>query len=261
MSAKGARRLPREEARERRLLRACGRGDRRAQAGLVEAYLPVVRTIAAGYTGNGLAFDDLCQEGAIGLLDAMAHYDPSRDRSFEPYARFRIRRAIKSGLTDQARLIRLPKHVVEHRRTISRAEVRLLAKGDVTTPETVAGETGLPVASVRAARAAPLTLLSLDASGTVEGPSVASTLADPNAGDPADEVVLGERVDLLERTIARLPNQQRQVVARRFGLGAQPPVSARALAADLKLSPRRTQAIARDALDTLRRELEPTATG
>lgn len=250
--------MPAEEARERRLLRACGRGDRRAEAGLVEAYLPLVRTIAAGYVGNGLAFDDLCQEGAIGLLDAIAHYDPRRDRPFAPYARFCIRRAIKSGLTENSRLIRLPKHVVERRRTISLAETRLLAKGDAATPEAVAEETGLSVAAVLSARAAPLSLLSLDASSVADGPRAATILADPAASNPAEDALVDERVDLLEQTVARLPHRQRQVVARRFGLDARPPVSGRALASDLDLSPRRTQAIARDALDALRRELEPS---
>jgi RNA polymerase sigma factor (sigma-70 family) len=256
-SVREARHETASDVLERRLVRECRRGDRAAQACLAEAYLPIVRRIARQYRGCGVAHEDLVQEGAIGLLDAVARFDPGRDRSFDRYARFRIRRAIKGALTEQARLIRLPKHIVERRRTIARAETRLLARGATPTAETVAGETGLSVPAVVAARAAPLAVLALEGSGGVDGTPIARTLADPDAGDPADEVLSDEGLALLEQTLARLPQRQRQVVARRFGLDTRPPVSARALAADLHLSPRRTQALAREALMSLRRELEP----
>jgi RNA polymerase primary sigma factor len=252
---RSARRETANDARERRLVLYCRCGDRDAQARLVDAYLPAVRQIAAQYRGLGLAHDDLVQEGALGLLDAVGRYDPGRGRPFEPYARFRIRRAIKRALTEQSRLIRLPKHILERRRTIARAEARLLAKGTAATPETVAGETGLSVSAVLAARGAPRSALSLD-EHLDDGTPLAHLVADPAAGDPADAVLTGERVAQLERSVALLPRQQRHVVARRFGLDSRPPVSARALAADLDLSPRRTQAIAHEALTALRRGLD-----
>ena len=98
-----------DAVRQRKLLRAARRGDRGARARVVDCHLPLVRALAARYRDFGLPLDDLVQEGVIGLLDAIDHYDPSRGPAFEPYARFRVRRAIRNALTEQARLFRLPK--------------------------------------------------------------------------------------------------------------------------------------------------------
>ena len=113
---------------------AAQRGDRAARDQLVTSNLGLVRSVAARYRDLGLPFDDLVQEGAIGLLDAIDHYDPGRGASFESYCRFRIRRAIKNALTDKARVIRLPKQLVERRRAIERAEAQLAAAAAGRTP-------------------------------------------------------------------------------------------------------------------------------
>ena len=107
-----------------------------AREQLVASNLDLVRSIAAHYRDLGLPLEDLVQEGAIGLLDAIDHYDPDRGASFETYASFRIRRAVRNALTDKARLIRLPKQVVERRRAIERAEARLTAASGGRTPAT-----------------------------------------------------------------------------------------------------------------------------
>jgi RNA polymerase primary sigma factor len=69
-----------------------------------------VRSLAARYRDIGLPFDDLVQEGSLGLLEAIDGYDAGRGTDFETYARFRVRRAIRNALTEKSRLIRLPKH-------------------------------------------------------------------------------------------------------------------------------------------------------
>ena len=147
----------RDAARRSSLLRAAQRGDRTARDELVTSNLGLVRSVAARYRDLGLPFDDLVQEGAIGLLDAIDHYDPGRGASFESYSRFRIRRAIRNALTDKARLIRLPKQVVERRRAIERAEARLTAAaaGRTPSPAEIASVTGLSVAAVRRRAARP----------------------------------------------------------------------------------------------------------
>ena len=118
---------PGEDERRRKLLRGARRGDRGARERLVISHLGLVRSVASRYRDLGLPFDDLVQEGSLGLLDAIDHYDPCRGPEFDSYARFRVRRAIRNALTDQARLIRLPKQVVERRRAIDRAEAKLTA--------------------------------------------------------------------------------------------------------------------------------------
>ena len=162
------------------------RGDRRSREQLVTSHLGLVRSVASRYRDLGLPFDDLVQEGSLGLLEAIDRHDPSRGMPFDGYARFRIRRAIRNALTDQARLIRLPKQIVQRRRAIDDAEARLAAEaaGRPPTPLELAAATGLSVGAVLNARSAGLAPVSLDAPVLPDGSSLATVVADPAAADP-----------------------------------------------------------------------------
>jgi RNA polymerase primary sigma factor len=246
----------REAGRARRLLRAARRGDRGARERLVFANLGLVRAVASRYRGLGLPFDDLVQEGSLGLLEAIDHYDLTRSADFERYARFRVRRAIRNALTEQTRLIRLPKHVVERRRTIERTEAQLTAaaNGRRPTPSQLAAVTGLPVAAVLETRALGLAPISLDAAVLPDGTPLEGVVVDPAACDPELEALAHERTARLHHALGRLPERQRRIVNRHWGLDGAPQTTAE-LSAELELSPRRTQTIERDALYELRAAL------
>lgn len=244
---------------ERKLFRAARRGDVGARARLTAANLDLVRSIASRYRGYGLPLDDLVQEGSIGLLDAIDHFDPSRGAPFEAYARFRVRRAIRNALTDQSRLIRLPKQIVERRRAIDRAESRLLARGDRPTPADLAAATGLSVRAVVEAREATAAPISLDEPVLPDGSPLERVVTDPAASDPECETLASERRVLLREALARLPERKRHVVAAQWGLGGTRPSRGVDLAAELELSPRRAQTIGRDALRDLRDLLDDAA--
>ena len=233
------------------------RGDRGARDRVVLSNLALVRPVASRYRDLGLPLDDLVQEGSLGLIDAIDHYDPHRSADFESYARFRIRRAIRNALTEQARLIRLPKHVVERRRMIEQAEARLTAaaNGRAPTPSQLAAVTGLSLAAVLEARAAGPAPTSLDAPVSPDGTPLESAVVDPAARDPELEALEHERTDLLRTALDRLPERQRRIVSRHWGLDDAPQTTVE-LAAELGLSPRRTQAIERDALYELRAALK-----
>jgi RNA polymerase sigma factor (sigma-70 family) len=250
--------MARDVVRCRRLLRAAGRGDRGAREQLATAQLGLVRSIAFHYRDLGLPFDDLVQEGALGLLDAIDHYDPGRGSSFETYARFRIRRAIRNALTEKARLIRLPKQVVERRRAIEHAEARLAAAagGRTPSPGEIAAATGLSVGSVEDARSASVATVSLDEPVLPDGSPLEGLVADPRAADPELKLLEHEQTELLADALADLPERQRRIVSSRWGIG-EAPVPNRVLATKLALSPRRTQTICRDALYELRNALAP----
>ncbi len=240
------------------MLRAAQRGDRVAREQLVASNLDRVRSIAAHYRDLGLPLEDLVQEGAIGLLDAIDHYDPDRGASFETYTSFRIRRAVRNALTDKARLIRLPKQVVERRRAIERAEARLTAASGGRTPATaeIAAATGLPAGTIQAARSAGLAPVSLDQPALPDGSPLEGLVADPRAADPELKLLEHEQTKLLAAALADLPERQRRIVSCKWGIGeAQMPN--RVLASKLALSPRRTQTIGRDALYELRKALDP----
>lgn len=218
--------------------------------------LTLVRSVASRYRDLGLPFDDLVQEGSLGLLEAIDRYDAVRSADFESYARFRIRRAIRNALTEQARLVRLPKHIVERRRTIERAEARLAvaANGRPSTPPQLAAATGLSVAEVLEMRAVGLIPISLDASVLPDGTPLEVGIVDPTARDPELEAIEHERLARLHQALDRLPERQRWIVSRHWGIDGTRHTTAE-LSAELELSPRRTQSIERDALYQLRAAL------
>jgi RNA polymerase primary sigma factor len=245
-----------DAVRERRLLRAARSGDGRARARLVDRHLELVRAIARRYRGYGVSIDDLVQEGAIGLLEAIDGYDVDRSPAFEPYARFRVRRAIRNALTSQARLIRLPKHVVERRRALDRAEASLCAAGKRPTPQDLAAATGLPVSAVLEARSVTQPPVSLDEPLAADGSALVSVVHDRTTSNPFVETVEQDERARLRCALARLPERQRAIVAAQWGLDGAEIANATTIARRLKLSPRRTQTIGHDALRSLRRELE-----
>jgi RNA polymerase sigma factor (sigma-70 family) len=248
------------QAEDARLLRAARRGDRGARARIVAAHLDVLRALASRYRDLGLPVDDLVQEGSIGLLDAIDHYDPRRAPDFETYARFRIRRAIRNALTEQSRIIRLPKQVVERRRAIDRAEADLTgAKGHLPTPAELAAATGLSPSAVIATRNLPSNLLSLDQPLLADGSTLESVVADAAARDPELEAVDREEADLVDDAVIHLPDRQREIVTRHFGLGRDAEQIAE-VAATLHVSQQRARAIERDALYSLRERLDPLVT-
>jgi RNA polymerase primary sigma factor len=248
----------RDAVRQRKVLRAARRGDRGACERLISGHLGLVRAIAWRYRGLGVPFEDLVQEGSLGLLEAIERYDPSRQADFETFARFRVRRAIRNALTDQARLVRLPKQIVERRRVLDRVEARLVgANGRAPTPVELAEATALSLDAVLEARSAMITPISLDESVTPDGAPLENLVADPVASDPEAEAIAADDAERVRTAIDRLAPRQRQIVSRHFGLdGSEEDVAT--LAADLHLSERRTRTIEHDALHRLAAELGPT---
>jgi RNA polymerase primary sigma factor len=222
----------------------------------IEKYLPLVRAIAARYRGAGLPYDDLVQEGSIGLLEAIDRYDPRYDVPFESYARFRIHRAIRNALTERARLVRLPKHVVERRRVIERESARLFAStGHTPTAAELAEQTGLPTDCIRAAVDAAIDAVSLDEPVTPNGSPLEELVADPSASDPEAALVERDERERVDAAVEQLPPRQRHIVEEAFGFG-RPPESIADIADEHHLSAQRTRAIMLDALYKLRLELE-----
>jgi RNA polymerase sigma factor (sigma-70 family) len=263
-SAVEARRRPvllhawnRPDMQQRELLEAARRGDGGARERLVRSCLPLVRAVARRYRDFGLPLDDLVQKGTIGLLEAIDRFDPERGIAFETYVRFRVRRAVTAALTDQARLIRLPKHVVERRRALDRAANRLVAAGRLATPAELATITGLPLRAVLEAQTVTEPPVSLDARWLPDGSSLEGELADPSASDPAAATIERERHTLLALALKHLSERQRHILATQWNLHDEAERSVAELARELHLSPRRTQTIGREALESLRRELDP----
>lgn len=241
---------------DRSLLQRAQHGDRRARERLVVRHLDDVRSIARRYRNLGLSIDDLEQEGAIGLLDSIDQYDASRGPEFDAYARFRVRRAIRNALTDKSRLIRLPKQIVERRRALDRADAGLT---DVNGTHPSAGElarvTGLAPEAVRELRELVPVVVSLDQVALPDGSTLEALIADRASPDPEVDATEREETELVDQAVAELPERQREIVCRHFGLDREPEEIAE-VAAELHLSQQRARTIERDALFALRDRLE-----
>jgi RNA polymerase primary sigma factor len=244
------------QRRERTLLRQAKRGDAQARRCLVQGYLPLVRRVAGRYRDLGLASDDLVQEGAVGLLDAIARFDARRCADFATFARWRIRRAILNALTEQARIVRLPKQVVEQRRALAQTSDELTAaNGRTPSVPDLAAATGLPTAVVNGTRDVPAQPVSLD-TPIADAATLESVVADPSAPDPETEAIAHEETQLVDAAVARLPIRQRFVIVRHFGFDCEEiPLSE--IARELHVSPQRVRAIERAALHDLADELGP----
>ena len=245
-----------DAVQERRLLRAAARGDVGARDRVVVCHLGLVHAVASRYRDLGLPFDDLVQEGALGLLEAIDRFDPRRGVAFETFARFRVRRAIRNALTERARLVRLPKHVVERRRVLARAEARLAAAtGRPPTPGELAAATGLSYDAVVDVLTAAITPMSLDQEAANDGLPLESLVADSAAPSPERETFVADRRRRVRDALGRLTPRQREIVNLHFGLDGTA-VDLASVAASLHLSEQRTRTIENAALCKLAGELE-----
>lgn len=226
-----------------RLAARARKGDRVAQARLVEEHMGLVRSVAARYRGLGLPVEDLVQEGAIGLLAAIDDYDASRGATFSTHAFWRIRAAVTHALTAQGHLIRVPRPVLEHRRKVARARNRLAAYGREPTVGQLAATTELAPGDVEAALS-PHDVVSL------------TPQLEDGASRTEPEVVEHERARALRAALGRLGDRKRAIVGRHFGLDGAPETLAE-IADDLQLSPERTRALKDEALRELAGELAP----
>jgi RNA polymerase primary sigma factor len=203
----------------------------------------------------GLPIDDLAQEGAIGLLEAIDRFDPEKGASFSTYAFWRVRQSITHALTEHGRVLRLPKEILERRRAIATARADLANAGRAPTVSALADASHLAPAEVVAALAAPTTVASLD-QPLENGMLLEEALADPAATDPEAAALDELRHAALEAAIAHLPDRQKAVITAHFGLRGEPMTLAD-VAAALHVSPSRARSIECDALHDLAVELEP----
>jgi RNA polymerase sigma factor (sigma-70 family) len=219
----------------------------------VETHLGLVHAVANRYRNLGLPVEDLAQEGAIGLLEAIDRFDPEQG-PFATYAFWRIREAVTHALTDQAHLVRLPKHIVERRRAIAGAAARLANQGHPSTPSELAAETGLTEVAVSEALTVPVSPASLDQPGP-DGTPLSGIVADATAADPEAATLATVSRSTVAEAVSHLSPRKQLVITRHFGLSGDSQTLAD-VASELHLSPQRTRAIEQDALYELAADLD-----
>ncbi len=229
-------------------------GDERARTRLIEKNLRLVGSVAKRYRGMGLPFEDLIQEGNIGLMKAVERFDPEMGYRFSTYATWWIRQAVQRAVVDKGRTIRVPVHMAEKMRKVGRATSELYAELErEPTDEEVAERLGWDPEAVRsAANTTPdATSLDLPTSAEETGAELGDFVEDEPASNLLEDVISEMETSRLEEAIGRLPERARYVLMRRHGLGHRRHATLAELAEELDLSRERVRQLQRKAEKTL----------
>lgn len=242
-----------DAADELRLSALARAGDVEARRQMIEANLRLVVAVARNYVGRGVSLLDLIAEGNLGLIRAVEKFEPQRRLRFSTYAVWWIREAVQHAIMHHGRTVRVPVHVLREFAQVLRARRQLLMRlGRSPTMDELAHALGRPGAEVAELFRATEHISSLDAP-TNEGEDrvlIEQLIVDPDAAAPSAADHLRTPVDDL---IARLPERQRKVLERRYGLNDHAVQTLAEVAAELGLTRERVRQIQGEALTRLRK--------
>lgn len=203
---------------ELKLTLAAKDGDGAAKKRLVESNMRLVINIAKTYRSKNVQMEDLIQEGAIGLIQAINRFEPDRGFRFSTYATHWIRQAISRAIDNKSKAIRLPAHIAQSLRKVERERVRLAAElGYDPTCEQLALSIGVSPRRLTSLLGASQELLSLDMRiGDGDHSTLGSLLEDDRSANPETILINQERMQELYEILAELSDRERHVMSQRL---------------------------------------------
>jgi RNA polymerase nonessential primary-like sigma factor len=237
---------------ESALARRVRAGDAEARRQMIEANLRLVVTVARGYVGRGVPLLDLIAEGNLGLIRAVEKFEPERRLRFSTYAVWWIRDAVQHALMHQGRTVRVPAHVLREFAQVLRARRQFVAThGRMPGIEELGQAAGKSATEVGGLFSVTERISSLDAplSDSDDRALIEQLVVEGETATPKTEDVSGSRI---AGWIAQLPQRQRLVLQRRFGLDDHGVQTLAEIAGELGLTRERVRQIQTEALKRLR---------
>jgi len=247
---------PKEEMRLAKEMRA---GNFAARQRMIEANLRLVVSIAKHYQNRGVPFDDLIEEGNLGLIHALEKFDPERGFRISTYATWWIRQNIERAIMDHSRTIRLPVHVVKELNLVLRTLRKFAADGDEKPRAAIDAASQLldkPVEEIRKLLKLNERTLSLDVPLDIDPElSVGDAIADEQSANPELQFEQAEIKHNVAGWVAQLTGKQRFVIEQRYGLNGYEVCKLDNVAGDLGVTRERVRQIQIEALAHLRRRV------